>query len=1195
MNKYQLQLQECGVKVVHEGENSEREKETLSATQVTYDYVPEEMDESNNSSGNSERVYRNVENMNYLIPHVSLREESGGSFICSPNEQSSESVTARGGRTFETVELTPIPSVTGFQKISQSSIETNVSNRFFDAVQSPSFADPCCSKYLTPEENFNFTKKSQSFFIREEKASTAGIKKPSQFVLRDSNASDSYNRSKEQFSFLIQDEEIYPTLELTDGAQQNSSSKFFEKAPPSKQNASSLNQSTFNVGLSGNMMRTSTPLSVTNEAKESTDEASSVNAMKFMASLKQTTTPGKQVFKPTFGCVFEAKKTNSSSSVSTSFSCANRSSSYESPSKKVRSLQNAPESKKVKISNFDFNDKNPGTSRIIDRVSASSNEDDRRKSFTPTFSKRKTQALVSLTGKPSAEKIKSLDAVSSKTPVQKRIESSTDFCGNSKPLENKSLHEASVSSKNQTKTIEIEERMETKTAFSSFGSTKPFAPSTSKSKSVDEASTSFLQDGKQKSSTEKSAQNTSVSSTNQVKLTPFERGGNISALLFGNSKLSAEKPEWKTSQSTFFGNRQPMILDFEKQSTLANKSVHEPLLSFANQANTATPFFKGKVHSSVPLFGNSTSGSCANQPKSGTNLQRKTSSSTPKLFDLEAPSPQKKTSASTSFGDRSQAFAKKSQDAHQTKIREPTLRSSASGILEPMVVDFEEKSTLANKSVDEGAVASINEAKVTTPAKDSYKTSGSCKSQQKLRATSLQSSSTSKAFVEELKASDPSQPTLKVTTPQTETSASTSFSDPLKTCVANPKRMSKDIVHKPHQKKLKATPLQRDPPISAFEGLEPMVVDFGRMSTLPNRSFDKGFGSSEWKIQDSFSGGAKFAERPKSFQEAKTTQKETSFFGSQKQFCLKSSKVVNKAKPTPISLEKSIPHASSSYLEEECFFADTYTLNKKAVAGTSSSSYCTPNENPNEISKSSSLNCSKFLTGITETSTPLNQNEEATDVETSISYSPLCSSPTKPTPSTSTIQKPIKRLGVRCNKFIPPNKLTKRQIEKDFAEQTRKMMESGDESKVSDYARRICNRPTVRQLQQSEHIASIKRTGDGVVVIPATERKKRERKRVFNFNAPIKVFEPNLLSDANEEKFMEFLERGKKNTNVEVEQKQPETDASSSSSKYVSFTPDGRYYKEHKVEIKRIVQKYLQPEEEEKENSAYNTANDLSE
>lgn len=229
----------------------------------------------------------------------------------------------------------------------------------------------------------------------------------------------------------------------------------------------------------------------------------------------------------------------------------------------------------------------------------------------------------------------------------------------------------------------------------------------------------------------------------------------------------------------------------------------------------------------------------------------------------------------------------------------------------------------------------------------------------------------------------------------------------------------------------------------------------------------------------------------------------------------------------------------------------------------------TPNK---DISFASSTDCSKFIAGVVITSTPLLQRTTDTYEsfnDYSVSYSPLCSSPTKIISLTN--KNPRKRLNT-AHKFIPPNKLTKREIERDFAEQTRKMMESSDSSKVSDYARQICNRPTVKQLQESEHIVSIKRTEDGVVVIPVKESKNKQR-RHFNFNAPYKtIFEPNLLSDANEERFLEFLERSKKSVEAE--------NNSGNSSRLT--TPSG-YYKENKLEIEAVINKYLKQKDEEEE------------
>lgn len=213
---------------------------------------------------------------------------------------------------------------------------------------------------------------------------------------------------------------------------------------------------------------------------------------------------------------------------------------------------------------------------------------------------------------------------------------------------------------------------------------------------------------------------------------------------------------------------------------------------------------------------------------------------------------------------------------------------------------------------------------------------------------------------------------------------------------------------------------------------------------------------------------------------------------------------------------------------------------------------------------------------------------------------------------------PVKRRQLKVAKFIPPKKLTKREIEEEFAEQNRRMMENINSSNVSEYAQQICNRPSVKQLQQTEHIALIRKTEEGMVVIPVEPQKPKKPRKTLHFNNPYKgIFEANLFSDKNEEKFTKFLEDRKKNTkeaslagscsltaanicdyggneiatvgrtqiipqptrqNQSTTQKSFEglfQDISQESvSKYLSFTPEG-YYKEHKTQIESIVNKYM--------------------
>ncbi|XP_044253002.1 mutS protein homolog 4-like isoform X2 [Tribolium madens] len=112
----------------------------------------------------------------------------------------------------------------------------------------------------------------------------------------------------------------------------------------------------------------------------------------------------------------------------------------------------------------------------------------------------------------------------------------------------------------------------------------------------------------------------------------------------------------------------------------------------------------------------------------------------------------------------------------------------------------------------------------------------------------------------------------------------------------------------------------------------------------------------------------------------------------------------------------------------------------------------------------------------------------------------------------------------RFNKrFIPPKKLTRREIQEEFDEQDRKLYEADiTQSDFSKYLSQILNRPSIRQIQNSKHLAFVRKTNDGVEVIPAKpEPKKRTtfKRKLSNSNN----FDMSIFSDKNAKRFDEFV------------------------------------------------------------------------
>jgi hypothetical protein len=189
----------------------------------------------------------------------------------------------------------------------------------------------------------------------------------------------------------------------------------------------------------------------------------------------------------------------------------------------------------------------------------------------------------------------------------------------------------------------------------------------------------------------------------------------------------------------------------------------------------------------------------------------------------------------------------------------------------------------------------------------------------------------------------------------------------------------------------------------------------------------------------------------------------------------------------------------------------------------------------------------------------------------------------------------------RLKKFIPPKKLTKREIEEEFAEQDRKIYEASvSDSDFSKYLSLILNRPSVKQVQNSEHLALVRKTEKGVEVIPAQPEPPKKSKRCpfqrnLSNNSNIDV---SIFSDKNAKHFEEFVnsdERDIKRFKFDFgSQKdkvfnfQPQSiseyaaneqflfrgDNLQPSQGFPSLTPEG-YYKQNREDINNIMNKYL--------------------
>lgn len=90
----------------------------------------------------------------------------------------------------------------------------------------------------------------------------------------------------------------------------------------------------------------------------------------------------------------------------------------------------------------------------------------------------------------------------------------------------------------------------------------------------------------------------------------------------------------------------------------------------------------------------------------------------------------------------------------------------------------------------------------------------------------------------------------------------------------------------------------------------------------------------------------------------------------------------------------------------------------------------------------------------------------------------------------------------KYGKFIPPRKLTRREIEEDFREQDKKFLEGSMDRNSTNYLNfmhQIMNRPTVKQLQNCQHLVKACRTSNGNIEVLEYGKPKTKKKILKNF------------------------------------------------------------------------------------------------
>ncbi|KAJ8916137.1 hypothetical protein NQ315_004504 [Exocentrus adspersus] len=116
-------------------------------------------------------------------------------------------------------------------------------------------------------------------------------------------------------------------------------------------------------------------------------------------------------------------------------------------------------------------------------------------------------------------------------------------------------------------------------------------------------------------------------------------------------------------------------------------------------------------------------------------------------------------------------------------------------------------------------------------------------------------------------------------------------------------------------------------------------------------------------------------------------------------------------------------------------------------------------------------------------------------------------------------------------KFIPPRKLSAKEIREDFKEQDRKILEgTPSSSEFSKYLEQLIKRPTVKQIRNTVHLAKVRKTNEGVEVIPAKPRMNKKLKPSTSMKTHYsnENFSVSIFSDKNALPFESYLNSNEK-------------------------------------------------------------------
>lgn len=118
----------------------------------------------------------------------------------------------------------------------------------------------------------------------------------------------------------------------------------------------------------------------------------------------------------------------------------------------------------------------------------------------------------------------------------------------------------------------------------------------------------------------------------------------------------------------------------------------------------------------------------------------------------------------------------------------------------------------------------------------------------------------------------------------------------------------------------------------------------------------------------------------------------------------------------------------------------------------------------------------------------------------------------------------------RKTSFVPPRKLSKKEILNDYDRQRIKVLENADDpGQIEEYLNFINNRPNVQQIQEQQYLALIKRTSDGMEILPPKSPVIKPKKTAIPLERKLSENEfHKILSDGNEDKLKSLLKTQEK-------------------------------------------------------------------